>query len=138
MNQLPQKLANTGSINDSTAADLRAVLPITDEEGLAALELELSENSDLKNRLVRSYVVWSPKTDKMFTCIALYFATFIFLYPIISNTFLIKSYNNLQLLRAVIATDLPCRSITKIYTKHHLSLGGSVAPRSFSSYIWCF
>ncbi|XP_053170447.1 uncharacterized protein LOC128354206 [Scomber japonicus] len=51
--QLLQKLTNTNGTPDSSAADLRAMFPITEEEGLADLELKLSENPDLNNRLVR-------------------------------------------------------------------------------------
>ncbi|XP_039998370.1 nucleotide triphosphate diphosphatase NUDT15 isoform X4 [Xiphias gladius] len=50
--QLLLKLTNTGGVNDSTAADLGAVFPVTDEEGLATLALKLIETPDLKNRLI--------------------------------------------------------------------------------------
>lgn len=54
--QLLQKLTNTDT-PDCTTADLRAMFPITEEEGLADLELQLSENPDLNNRLVRRLII---------------------------------------------------------------------------------
>ncbi|XP_067439239.1 uncharacterized protein [Thunnus thynnus] len=53
--QLLQKLTNTDGTPDSTAADLRAMFPITEEDGLADLELKLSENPDLNSRLVNFF-----------------------------------------------------------------------------------
>lgn len=61
MLQLLLKLTNTDSTSDSAEADLRAMFPIADEEGLVNLELKLSETPGLKNQLVRSYLdVLSP------------------------------------------------------------------------------
>jgi len=51
--QLLQQLTNMDGINGSAPASLRAMFPIADEEGLAALEKKLSQSPDLKNKLVR-------------------------------------------------------------------------------------
>ncbi|CAK6971053.1 uncharacterized protein LOC121892040 isoform X1 [Scomber scombrus] len=53
--QLLQKLTNTNGNPDCSAADLRAMFPITEEEGLTDLEQKLSENPDLNNRLVNFF-----------------------------------------------------------------------------------
>ncbi|XP_071319937.1 uncharacterized protein [Trachinotus anak] len=53
--QLLLKLTNTDRINDPTEADLRARFPITDEEGLADLELKLSETPNFKNQLINFF-----------------------------------------------------------------------------------
>ncbi|XP_056226510.1 uncharacterized protein LOC130165339 isoform X2 [Seriola aureovittata] len=50
--QLLLKLTNTDGINDSTEAELKAMFPITDEEGLTLLELKLNETPELKNQLI--------------------------------------------------------------------------------------
>ncbi|XP_029375147.1 nucleotide triphosphate diphosphatase NUDT15 isoform X2 [Echeneis naucrates] len=53
--QLLLKLTNKDSVNDSTEGDMMAMLPITDEEGLANLELKLSGTPNFKNLIISCF-----------------------------------------------------------------------------------